>query len=30
MARDLISRREDLPEDAFILTVTPEIGGALW
>jgi len=30
MARDLISRREDLPEDAFTLTVTPEIGEALW
>jgi hypothetical protein len=30
MARDLISRREDLPEDAFTLTVTQEIGGALW
>ena len=29
MARDLISRREDLPEDAFTVTVTPEIGGGL-
>jgi DNA-directed RNA polymerase specialized sigma24 family protein len=29
MARDLIGRREDLPEDAFTVTVTPEIGGGL-
>src|SRR5947207_2837210 len=29
MARDLISRREDLPGDAFAVTVTPEIGGGL-
>jgi len=29
MARDLISRREDLPEDAFTVMVTPEIGGGL-
>ena len=29
MARDLIGRREDLPEDAFTMTVTPEIGGGL-
>jgi hypothetical protein len=27
MARDLISRREDLPGDAFTMTVTPAIGG---
>ena len=27
MARDLISRREDLPGNAFTVTVTPEIGG---
>ena len=29
MARDLIDRREDLPEDAFAVTITPEIGGGL-
>jgi hypothetical protein len=29
MARDLISRREDLSGDAFTVTVTPEIGGGL-
>lgn len=29
MARDLIARREDLPEDAFAMTITPEIGGGL-
>jgi len=29
MARDLIGRREDLPEDAFTVTITPEIGGGL-
>jgi hypothetical protein len=29
MARDLISRREELPGDAFAVTVTPEIGGGL-
>jgi hypothetical protein len=29
MARDLISRREDLPGDAFAVTVTPQIGGGL-
>ena len=29
MARDLIGRREDLPEDAFAVTITPEIGGGL-
>lgn len=29
MARDLIARREDLPEGAFTVTITPEIGGGL-
>jgi len=29
MARDLISRREDLPGDAFVVTITPQIGGGL-
>jgi hypothetical protein len=29
MARDLISRREELPGGAFTVTVTPEIGGGL-
>ena len=29
MARDLINRREQLPGDAFTVTVTPEIGGGL-
>jgi len=29
MARDLISRREELPGDAFTVAVTPEIGGGL-
>ena len=29
MARDLISRREDLPDTAFTVTITPEIGGGL-
>ena len=29
MARDLVGRREDLPEDAFTVTITPEIGGGL-
>ena len=29
MARDLIGRRADLPEDAFTVTITPEIGGGL-
>jgi len=29
MARDLISRREELSGDAFTVTVTPEIGGGL-
>jgi DNA-directed RNA polymerase specialized sigma24 family protein len=29
MARDLISRREGLPGDAFTATVTPEIGDGL-
>ena len=29
MARDLISRREDLPDTAFTVMITPEIGGGL-
>ena len=29
MARDLIGRREDLPGDAFTVTVNPEIGDGL-
>jgi hypothetical protein len=29
MARDLIGRREDVPRDAFTVTITPEIGGGL-
>ena len=29
MVRDLISRREDLPGDAFAVTITPQIGGGL-
>jgi hypothetical protein len=29
MARDLIARREHVPEDAFTVTITPEIGGGL-
>jgi hypothetical protein len=29
MARDLISRRLDVPEDSFAVEITPEIGGGL-
>jgi hypothetical protein len=29
MARDLIARREDLPQEAFTVTITPQIGGGL-
>ena len=29
MARDLINRREELPGDAFAVTITPEVGGGL-
>lgn len=29
MARDLISRRLDVPEDSFGVEITPEIGGGL-
>jgi hypothetical protein len=29
MARDLIARRENLAENAFTVTITPEIGGGL-
>ena len=29
MARDLINRREELPGDAFTVTVAPDIGGGL-
>ena len=29
MARDLIGRCEDVPRDAFTVTITPEIGGGL-
>jgi hypothetical protein len=29
MARDLIARREDQAENAFTVTITPEIGGGL-
>lgn len=29
MARDLIARREGLPQDSFAVTITPEIGGEL-
>ena len=29
MVRDLISRREDLPGDAFAVTITPQVGGGL-
>ena len=29
MARDLISRREDLPADAFTVTITPQIGDGI-
>jgi hypothetical protein len=29
MARDLIARREDLAENTFAVTITPEMGGGL-
>jgi hypothetical protein len=29
MARDLIARRADLPQEAFTVTITPQIGGGL-